>query len=190
MAGFFRFEGPLYPCRSICLWTKYIDWYINLIAYLKCKFSPSFRLENPNQIKISLALIRIFSMDNYSIIYNDSRVRLRKLLEVASKNESQYFSKINTWHPTKVGIISNARNLCTENYGSNLDLFVYLWTKPSSFKLRRVLVAVSIKLPKRGSLLIKRARFGNEVILRNEIILSARENRQIKTTFFLKLSSL
>jgi hypothetical protein len=115
---------------------------------LICLFSLALRIISflsmtslPNLARLIKSDPRIGSLIETAtnITYNDSRVRLREQLELASNNESQYFSKINTWHPTKVGIISNAWNLCTENYGSNLDLFVYLWTKPSSFKLRRII---------------------------------------------------
>jgi hypothetical protein len=48
-----------------------------------------------------------------------------------------YFRKLNTWHPTKVSIISDTWNLCTNRSGIDLDIFVYLWTRMDSFDLRQ-----------------------------------------------------
>ncbi len=70
--------------------------------------------------------------------YDDAQTRIYEKSLFVTNNESEYYAKKNTWHPTKVGIVSDPWSLCTHDYGSNLDLFVYLWTRPSWFQLRRV----------------------------------------------------
>jgi beta-1,3-galactosyltransferase 1 len=58
---------------------------------------------------------------------------------VNRSNTSVYYFKTNYWHPAKVRIISNTWSLCTDEQGANLDMFVFLWTRPSTFKLRQVI---------------------------------------------------
>jgi hypothetical protein len=72
--------------------------------------------------------------------YNDKKIRYLESKELANKNDkSRFYLKRNFFHPNKVKIISNTWNLCTSENGADLDLFVFLWTRVSSFKLRETI---------------------------------------------------
>jgi hypothetical protein len=78
--------------------------------------------------------------------YNDYRVRLMDEIEFRDSNESRHFGKVNYWHPSRVRIISSdAWSLCTNSNGSDLDIFAYLWTRVTSFDLRKVIRRTWVK---------------------------------------------
>jgi hypothetical protein len=72
--------------------------------------------------------------------YNDEEIRLKESETCYQLTECRHFRKKNTWHPTKFAIVSaSAWDLCMNSSGSGLDLFVYLWTRPSSVKVRQAI---------------------------------------------------
>jgi hypothetical protein len=72
--------------------------------------------------------------------YNDEKVRAEEKEACDRQTECIYYSKKNTWHPTKFAIISNNTwNLCTNDSGSDLDLFIHLWTRITDLKLRQAI---------------------------------------------------
>jgi hypothetical protein len=72
--------------------------------------------------------------------YDDIKMqKLEKRQFMKNKTEAEYYLKHNMFHPQKVRIIVSPWNLCTHNQGSNLDIFIYLWTRVSTFEHRNVI---------------------------------------------------
>ncbi len=71
--------------------------------------------------------------------YNDSEVRSLEAERYAACNLSRHFKDKNKIHLSKVEIVTSGWNLCTNDHGSDLDLFVYLWTRVGYFKLRETI---------------------------------------------------
>jgi hypothetical protein len=84
---------------------------------------------------------RIVKVTNSSLrfTYNDSHVRLLEEERYKKCNLSRHFRDHNQIHLSKVSIVTNAWNLCTNHFGSDLDLFVNLWIRVGHFELRETI---------------------------------------------------
>jgi hypothetical protein len=82
---------------------------------------------------------KLAPLSTYKQRYNDTLVRRAEWDKCDEDNECRYHRIKNTWHPTKFAIISDTWNLCTNNSGSDLTLFGYVWTRVTSFKVRQAI---------------------------------------------------
>ena len=90
-------------------------------------------MSNPNNLFYNKHFITVSLFVVILIIYGGYKLHGR------DKETREYFKKVNKVHASKLKFINKPWNLCTNNNGSDLDAFVYVYTHASSFDQREMI---------------------------------------------------
>jgi hypothetical protein len=72
-------------------------------------------------------------------VYNDYKMRLLEEEQYKNDTQSQFFRARNYFHPAKLKIVVSPWNLCTNEHGKDLDLFVALFSRAGGLKSRNLI---------------------------------------------------
>jgi hypothetical protein len=125
------FRRKLYKFYLCTLYISSIIIFLLNTSQYEVEFNPYNPLQTQNRTSDSIA--------EKTNIYNDTNVRLIENEYCNGTEACRFYRKNNTWHPTKVRILSYTWNLCKNNHGADLDLFGYAWTRHASFETRQAI---------------------------------------------------